>query len=119
MVPDGPLGQILKRIFFPVEPAVLSPLACLFYEELKGGTFVTNFYNFWSDNLLGGFIRRTLNSLSLRTVLVPLIISWVIAFQNSSYGVHQGTTDTFIHDDHLTRRFHEWSKKEIAKYSSK
>lgn len=116
MVPDGPFGKILRRVFFPVEPAVLSPLACLFYENLKGGTFITNFYNFWSDNPLGNFIRTTLNSLSLRTVLIPLIISWVIAFQNSSYGVHQGTMDSFLHNDDLTRRFHEWSKKEVEKY---
>ncbi len=120
MVPNGPIGQVLKRVFFPVEPAVLAPLTCLLQEDLVGGSFITNFHNFWTDSFLGNIIRQFFTILGLNVIFVSMIgVPWIIAFQNSSYGVHKANVDTHIHNDSLTRRLYEWTKKEVKPYSDK
>lgn len=120
MVPKGPVGKFLKRVFYPVEPSVLAPLMCLFDENLEGGTFITNFFNYWTDNYLGNLIREFFNFIGLRAFFVTFIaVPWIIAFQNSSYGIHNAKMDSSVQNNDLTRKLYEWSKKEIQPYVNK
>jgi hypothetical protein len=116
MVPNGPIGKILKLIFYPTEVAVYAPLYCLLSRDARGGSFMTNFHNFWRDSMIGALIFRVLITLRLRELLLSLAIPWVIAFQSSSYGIHAATPDYALQDNTLSQELYRWSKQAVQPY---
>lgn len=117
MLPNNPVGNILRKIFFPVEAASYTPMHCLFSNDITGGAFMTNFHNFWTNSIVGIFIFKLCVALGLRSLFFgALAVPWVIAFQNSSYGVHKCTPDDAVVNDKLTSDMFHWSRAEVKKY---
>ena len=114
MVPDGPMGKFLAPRFYPVEAGAYVPLYAALApdNELKGGEFLTNFYNYWSSSVLGSIVYRLCSLLGLRSYFIGLIgIPWIIAFQHTSYGVHRTPVSEVASDSALATEFMAWSEK--------
>mmetsp|Transcript_18283 Transcript_18283/g.26691 ORF Transcript_18283/g.26691 Transcript_18283/m.26691 type:complete len:289 (+) Transcript_18283:416-1282(+) len=117
MVPKGPIGKFLAARFFSCEASVLCVMHALFSESILGGEFITNFYDFWTDSLLGRTIFDLAVLCGLRSIFMASIaVPWVMTFQHCTYGVHTSTPSSAARDENLAECLYAWSMKQIETY---
>jgi hypothetical protein len=120
MVPKTPLGNFLKKIFFDVRPATLAPLYGLLSDEVQGGEFLTNFFLFWTDSLIGKLWFKVSCAIGMRVPFAGFVaIPWVMAFQNSSYGAHKSTPAGMVTDAKACEGLVRWSREAVAPHAAK
>jgi hypothetical protein len=121
MVPKGPIGRVLSKMFYPADAAILAPLHAALApdSEFPGPcNFLTNFYNFWCATYLGTMIYEVLSFLQLRSLFVGLVgIPWVIAAQHLTYGVHHTPCSRVVGDGALTSALYDWSRRAVRPFS--
>ncbi|CAE7701127.1 unnamed protein product, partial [Symbiodinium microadriaticum] len=120
MLPKTLLGNILKKLFFPVECATYAPLSALLSPEAQGGEFRTNFFVFWTDHFFGRLWFDISCAIGMRVPFAGFVaVPWVIAFQNSSYGVHITTPGSAARNETAARELLQWSRQEVKTYTDK
>lgn len=121
LVPKGPVGRFIGKLFYPADAAILAPLhAALAPDSEFSGTcnFLTNFYNFWCASIVGTVIYEIFSLIRLRSLFVGLIgVPWVIAAQHITYGVHRTPCMRVVGDEALTSSFYAWSRRAVQPFA--
>ena len=75
---DDLLGNFIRSRAFNAKAGALAPICSIFASELKGGEFVTNFYNFWASqsysSSLFTFLRYPNHLILILTLTLTLTI---------------------------------------------
>lgn len=114
MLPDGVVGKFIKSMSFPPRAGILAPMAAIIDPNLKGGEFLTNFYNVWTDATWSKLWFGFFTTIGLRSEMVDFLALWVLMFEGSSYGYHINTgRSAESKDEVLARQLYDWTEQEL------
>ena len=116
ILPNNLIGNIVRTFAFSSEAAALAPMCALFNDEIRGGSFVANYINFWTSQSWSASFLKGLTKLGIRDETTDVLAGWVLSFQRNSYGCHIEHSSPESYDENLARRLYDWSEQAVEAY---
>ena len=108
---DDLLGNFIRARAFNAKAGALAPICSLFSSDVKGGEFVTNFYNFWASQSYSPALFKFLSFLGIRHIASLGLSLYILLYQGNSYGCQISESSPESHDSVLAKDLYNWSIK--------
>lgn len=116
ILPKNALGEFISHRAYSPSAGSLSAVTTIFDTSLKGGEFVSNSKNFWTNQSWSHGFLRLLTRWGIRDWVVDLLGVWILLFQSSTYGrrIEQSSPESY--ELPLAASLFDWSQSAVQKY---
>lgn len=118
ILPEHVGGRFVASLAFNAKAATIGAIGGLFSKKIKGGEYVSNYHNIFTNQSWSEGFFAFCTQHGLRTAVVHALSMVVLFMQGSSYGFHVEESSPESKDATLAAALFDWSDKEVARYSA-